>query len=370
MRIVHIITGLGIGGAERMLQRLITEHRKSSQVESIVISLTDDGIIATELRSDGFRVEVMRVGFRPSGLLAFIRLVQLLRVLQPDLVQTWLYHSDLIGGLAARFAGIKAIAWNVRGVAHGSNRLTGLLVKFNARLSKTIPHTIICCGEAVRDHHARIGYDLPRMAVLPNGYDIERFVPSQPQFRLAKRLIVALGRNDTLKDYPTLIRAVSKAASHVPDITCVVYGRGCNTDPELARLVDALGVRHIISFHDEIGDVREPLAEAAVFCSSSISEGFPNVIAEAMAMGVPCVVTDAGDADIIIGDTGIVVPISDPNALADGFVSIAKLADNDYQALSHRARSRIVENYEMSHVAGLYLNHYHTIIQSSNYVQH
>jgi glycosyltransferase involved in cell wall biosynthesis len=371
MRIVHIITGLGIGGAERMVQRLVADHRRSNAVESIVISLTSDGIIGSELRESGIRVEVMQFRFGLSGVAAFIRLVGLLRSLRPDMVQTWLYHSDLFGGLAARLAGVKAIAWNIRGVAHGTSRLTALLVKLNARLSRAIPHSIICCGEAVRAHHVGLGYDQQRMAVLPNGYDIERFAPPQRQRQSsAHQLIVALGRNDLLKDYPTLIRAVSEAALHVPDLKCAVYGRGCRGDPYLARLVDRLGVGEIISFHDEVSDVREPLLQATLFCSSSVSEGFPNVIAEAMAMGVPCVATDAGDAAIIIGDSGRVVPVSDPAALADALVSIATLADNDYQALSQRARKRIVENYEMSHVAGLYLHHYRSLVQSSNYAQH
>ncbi len=369
-RIIHIITGLGIGGAERMVQRLVADHHKSNDVESIVISLTSDGIIGSELRTAGFRVEVMHFVFGLSGILAFIRLTRLLRALQPDLVQTWLYHSDLIGGFAARLAGVKAIVWNMRGVAHGASRLTAMLVKLNARLSKIIPHSIICCGETVRNHHAELGYDLSRMAVVPNGYNIDHFTPSPPKSGLSERQIVALGRNDLLKDYPTLIHAVSKAASDVPGLTCAIYGRGCNTDSGLAQLVDALGVASVISFHDEIADVREPLSNATIFCSSSASEGFPNVIAEAMAMGIPCVATNAGDAAVIIGDTGVVVPISDPGALADGLVSIATLTDSDYRVLSHRARRRIVENYEMSHVAGLYLNHYHQLIQSSNYVQH
>jgi glycosyltransferase involved in cell wall biosynthesis len=371
-RIVHIITGLGVGGAERMVQRLVAEHRKSYAVESIVISLTGEGVIADALRADGFRVEALRFGFGPSGLLAFIQLVRLLRALRPDLVQTWLHHSDLIGGLAARLAGVKAIAWNIRGVAPGANRMTAKLIKLNAGLSKAIPHSIVCCGEAVRDYHVSIGYDRSKMITLPNGYDIDRFIPSpaQSQRRPQEALIVALGRNDILKDYPNLLRAVGEAASRVPALKCHVYGRGCRTDSGLAQLADDLGITSVISFHDEIADVREALAHAAIFCSSSLSEGFPNVIAEAMAMGVPCVATDAGDARIIIGDSGIVVPISDPAALSDALVSIATLADNDYQALSYRARKRIVENYEMSHVAGLYLNHYYNLIQSSNYVQH
>jgi glycosyltransferase involved in cell wall biosynthesis len=369
-RIVHIITGLGIGGAERMVQRLVTDHRKSNKIESIVISLTSDGIIGSELRAAGFRVEVVRFGFGLSIMLAFIRLVRLLRALQPDLVQTWLYHSDLVGGLAARLAGVKAIAWNLRGVAHGTSRLTAKLVKLNARLSKIVPHTIICCGEVVRDHHARMGYDLSRMKVLPNGYDVDCFSPRKTQADTPAPLVVVLGRNDLLKDYPTLIRAISESASRIPNLKCAVYGRGCDNDPSLIRLADALGVGPIISFHDEIADVREPLSNATIYCSSSVSEGFPNVIAEAMAMGVPCVATDAGDARIIIGDTGIVVPVSDYVALADGLVSIAMLSNTDYQSLSHRARQRIIENYEMSHVAGLYLNHYCNLVQSSNYVQH
>lgn len=359
-RIVHIITGLTIGGAERMVQRLVAEHGRSDNVDSVIISLNSDGIIGRELRAAGFRVEVIGLRLGPTGLGGFVRLVRLLRTLQPDIVQTWLYHADLIGGLAARIAGIKAIVWNIRGIACGSSRLTRWLVGVNARVSRWLPASIICCGVGARDYHVSLGYDARRIVVLPNGYDLERFAPrpARADRNRASPIVVAIGRNDALKDYPTFIRAIGLAAAQIPGLTAAIHGRGCGNDPALVKLASDLGIASVISFHDETDDVRGPLSGADIYCLSSTSEGFPNTIAEAMAMGVPCVATDAGDARIIVGDTGIVTPVSDEQALAAGLVSIATLGEDEYQQLSHQARSRIAQHYEMGHVASLYLNHY------------
>ena len=363
-RIVHVITSLAIGGAERMLQRLVAEHRRSDNVDSVIISLTGDGIIGRELREAGFRVEVIGLRFGLTGLGAFIRLVKLLRALRPDVVQTWLYHSDLIGGLAARIAGVRTIIWNIRSVVSGSNRLTLGLVRVNAWASRVLPSSIICCGVAARDYHVSLGYDAQRIVVLPNGYDMEHFAPrpactdrnpNQP-------MVIAIGRNDALKDYPTFIRAIRIAAEQIPGLKAEIHGRGCGKDPALVELARKAGLASIMTFHDETDDVRGPLSRADVYCLSSTSEGFPNAVAEAMAMGVPCVVTDAGDAGIIVGDTGVVVPVSDEKALAAGLVRIAGLAEHDYRRLSHLARSRIGKHYEMGHVAKLYFNHYRNFV--------
>jgi glycosyltransferase involved in cell wall biosynthesis len=370
MRIVHIITSLGIGGAERMVQRLVEAHQQIGDAESTVISLTSDGVIADELRAAGIAVETVGLRFSPSAAVGFFRLVRRLRALRPDIVQTWLYHADLVGGIAARLAGIKAVAWNLRGIAHGRSRITGWIVRLNARLSHVIPASVICCGHAVRDHHIMLGYDPAKMTVLPNGYDLVRFVPpAEPRSTVAP-LVIALGRNDMLKDYPTLIRAMAAASDRLPQLRGVIYGRGCRDDADLTGLISSLGKQEVIALHDEIADVRQALDCATIFASSSVSEGFPNVIAEAMAMGVPCAVTQAGDSALIVGDCGNVVPASNWSALADAIVNIASLTPTDYRALAQRARQRIADNFEMGAVARSYFAHYQGLIQLSNHAEH
>lgn len=363
MRVVHILTGFTVGGAERMVQRLVKAHAHDHDVESIVISLSGPGVIGDELKQAGFRVESL--GMR-SGIGTFAAIANLssrLRALAPDVVQTWLYHADLIGGIAARLAGVKTIVWNLRAIQHGSRRLTGVIVRINARLSWLVPHSIVCCGHAVRDHHARLGYDPAKLAVIANGFDVERFAPVSANMATmaASPFMIALGRDDILKDYPTLIRAFAAARSRVPALRGAIYGRGCSQSQPLAALIASLGISDELELHDEIGDVREALARATLLASSSTSEGFPNVIAEAMAMGVPCAVTQAGDSALIVGDYGRVVPPSNVDALADAIVDIATLSPTDYSQLALRARHHIVDNFELGKIANQYLAHYQSL---------
>lgn len=361
MRIVHVITSLGIGGAERMVQRLVETHARNDQVESIVISLTSVGVIGEELKRAGFAVEALHMRSGLAGLVALARLRARLRALAPDVVQTWLYHADLIGGIAARLAGVNAIVWNLRGIDHGRSRITGVIVRINAWLSHMIPHSVLCCGHSVRDHHARLGFDRAKLSVLPNGYDLDRFVPASDNKNGQGPLMIALGRNDILKDYPTLIAAFANARQRIPGLRGAIYGRGCSHDAALRQQVAACNLGDALALHEEIGDVRTVLATATLLASSSTSEGFPNVIAEAMAMGIPCAVTEAGDSALIVGNCGHVVPPGNAAALADAIVNIATLAPTDYSDLARRARRRIADNFEMGMVARHYLAHYESL---------
>jgi len=147
MRVVHIISGLGLGGAERMLARLCAEHLGQGLCEPVVISLGDEGVLGPQLRSTGIRVEALGMTGVAGAPLAIWRLTRLLRELKPQVVQTWLYHADIIGGLASRAGGIRALAWNIRCTAFGSSRTTGMVVALAARLSRALPASIVCCGE-------------------------------------------------------------------------------------------------------------------------------------------------------------------------------------------------------------------------------
>jgi glycosyltransferase involved in cell wall biosynthesis len=369
LTIVHVIGGLNIGGAERMLQRLVMTHREQSNINIIVISLTDLGIIGKELRASNVRVETMHINHLLPALFIIPKLVFLLRRIKPDLVQTWLYWADFLGGLSAKIAGVRAIAWNIRCTLFGSSSLTGRLVKLNAFLSNRIPTSIICCGNEAMRFHKLLGYDSERMTMLPNGYDLAYFDRPFASIRNTKRKIevIAIGRNDPLKDYATLISAAEIAREQFPNIHFSIYGKNCVGDPALTNRIAELDLYDTVDLREEVTDVRVTLLEADLFVSSSISEGFPNVIAEAMAMYVPCVATDAGDAAIIVGNAGDVVPINDPRALARALVKLANLNHEARQALGSRARKQIVENFEIGYVAQHYLDHYIKLIKQGNH---
>ena len=366
MRVVHVIGGLGVGGAERMLQRLLIAQAHNPEVENSVISLTTLGAIGAELEAAKIKVESLGLTNVLTLPRVLIGLVRRLRRLRPDVVQTWLYHADLLGGLAARVARVKNIVWNIRCTVHGDSRSTNRLIRINARLSKTVPHSIVCCGaEAMRFHQA-LGFRADKMIVLPNGYDMQWLDAGAPRCHRNGVNIVMIGRNDVLKDYPNLLQAAAIVRNSGADVQFHIYGRGCPQDLALAAQVQSLDLTASVHFHDQITDIRPILRDADIFCSSSSHEGFPNVIAEAMAMGVPCVATDAGDAAAIIGNTGIIVPTKNPSALAQGLLVFSRQGAADRQQHGRAARQRILNRYEMGHVSNLYVAHYKMLVDKSN----
>lgn len=365
MKVAHLIGSLSIGGAERMLQRLAIEHANESDVSVIVISMTNIGEPGLILKSRGIQVESLNMTGFWSAFAGFIKLLILLWKFRPNVLQTWLYWADLMGGLAAKFCRIDAVIWNIRCTHFGDGRWTGHLVKINACLSQWLPRSIICCGYTAMEFHRDKNFDSRKMVVLPNGYDLEFFSkkkfdhePHNTKFNIE---IVSIGRMDILKNYPLLIEAANLVLEKNRNVHFTIIGRNCTTDPSLIYLISKFQIGDNFKLHEELADVREPLNAADLFVSSSVSEGFPNVVAEAMAMEVPCIVTDAGDAAIIVGDTGIVVPVDDASALAEGIIKFADLTRDDRVALGAAARKRILENYEMGHVAQMYLDHYRQV---------
>ena len=172
MKVVHVIVSLQTGGAELMLQRLLLAQRAAGEVPATVVSLTEAGPIGQRLRDEGFEVVALQMRSPLGAWRAWSRLRMLLHRLQPDLVQCWMVHADLLGGLAARAAGIRAVVWGVRTTDFSINPPATRAVRWLcARLSSWVPHTIVCAAEASLRAHAQAGYDAGRMIVIPNGFD-------------------------------------------------------------------------------------------------------------------------------------------------------------------------------------------------------
>lgn len=367
LRVAHVIGGLEIGGAELMVERLCLEHRRLGLADSIVVSLTGSGEIGRRLEALGVRVEALGLSSATGLPLAVLRLARLLRDFEAEIVQTWLYHADTVGALATKLAGRGAVVWNIRCTAFGDSRLTRRLVGVNARLSRFLPDSIVCCGEESRRFHAARNYDLSRMTVLPNGFDVKHFTPPARTTRKHGCRFVAIGRDDALKDYATMIEAAAQVAAVEPECSFAVFGRGIPANPRYRKLIADRGLAGRFELHDQIADVREPLAGADVFCSSSRHEGFPNVIAEAMLMELPCVATAAGDSAAIVGDSGLVVAPGNPDALAQAMLHMARLGGRQRQQRGRRARAHILENFEMGHVARLYARHYCAVLANTGH---
>ncbi len=359
MRVVHIIIGLNVGGAELMLKRLVESCLNGSAVEPIVISLTDLGAIGPKLQSRGVTVNSLGLGSVLGIPLVVWRLVRLIRKIRPHVVQTWMYHADLLGGVAARMAGNRHVIWGIRTTDVGVNHslMTALVRWICARISHSVPQVIVCAAEASRRSHVRAGYSASRMVVVPNGYDFSWLNATPDQRRLLREryeisqsdvVVGSLGRFHLDKDQENFVRAAAQVALRYPRVRFLMVGRDVSWDnAQLANLINSVGFRERFVLLGERNDVPQCLAAMDIFCLHSRTEGFPNVLAEAMAMGLPCVTTDVGDAAVVLGNSGVSVPKGDSLALANGLQHVLEIPQEQRVALGGQAKERVLREFSM-----------------------
>lgn len=370
MRILHIITSLNIGGAELMLKRLIESHRTKTNSTHTVISLTGIGEVGMQLRASGVEVQALNMRSPLDILRILWRLRQQIRSFHFDIVQTWMYHANLLGGLAARFAGNYNVIWGIRGSAIPQQGVsaTSIIVSLGAWLSRILPSVIICCAESARIVHVKKGYKQSKMIVVPNGFDLTQFIRT-PLYRQQARtefgfddkdiVVGIVGRFDLLKDYRNFVLAGTELAKENEHVKYLMVGRGIErTNEVLMKWIEEGQLVHKFILLGERNDIPRCLASMDIFCLSSSNEGFPNVVCEAMAMGVPCVVTDAGDAAEIVSDTGIVVAPCDPTALARALRDMISKGANERLHLGELARQRINKHYSIDAISSQFDNIY------------
>ena len=365
IRIVHIITGLQTGGAEHALEQLVT-RADPARFDMRVVSLLDAGIVGPRLAGCGVPVEALGMRRGAGDLLRLWRLVALLRQEQPDIVQTWLYHADLLGLTAARLAGVRRVLWNLRGSGlehhHYGNRFRWV-VRMLARLS-ALPDAVVANAEAGCRFHAQAGYRPRRWALIPNAIDIERFKPDPVAgARLRARLglpaeagiIGMTARLDPMKDHCTFLRAAALLAARGLDVHFVLIGRGVALEAECVRpfLADPLLAPrlHFLGEREDVAELVAGFDLAAL--SSAFGEGFPNVVAEAMACGVPVVSTDVGDAGRILGDGGLLVAPRDAEAMADAWQTLLA-APHRRAAMGRSGRARIAREFGLDRMVDGY----------------
>lgn len=369
LRVLHVITGLGQGGAESVLFRLASYPEAG--VEHTVISLTDEGIYGERLRAAGVAVRALGMKRGRVTLGGFMELRRLIADARPDAVQTWMYHADLIGGLAARLAGARAIAWGIRNSGEHlerSSRSARLVLRACALLSGRVPKAIVCAAQKAAQRHADKGYRRDRLVVISNGYDLSRYTPDAAARARARAewgvvgdapVIGCVARWDPLKDHANLLRAVAALVRDGRDagLRCVLIGRGMTADnPELGALIDRLGLRERLVLAGPSDDVPAAMNGLDLHVLSSCAEGFPNVVAEAMACGVYCVVTDVGDAAYIVGDTGVVVPAEQAEALARGIeTALREVAARGRERAGEPARARVLEHFDLARMVQSYI---------------
>lgn len=371
MRVIHIITGLNNGGAEGVLYRLCKHDTTNSH---IVVSLMDEGKYGPMLQSAGVEIFCLNLLSGKISISALWRLFKFIRLYKPDVVQTWMYHADLIGGLVARLAGVKNVYWNIRHtelVPGQSKKTTILVAKACALLSRFVPKGIVCCAQKAIHVHAGLGYVISKMKFIGNGYDLSLYNPND-EIGLAFRkelnipydyiLLGMVGRFDIQKDHFGLLQALAIVRKSVPQFYLALIGRDLNCDNQV--LINEIKKHNLelnVILLDQRSDIPNVMNSFDIhILSSSFGEGFPNVIAEAMACGIPCVTTDVGDANLIVGKTGWVVPPKVPQILADVIIEAIEQKQNhpiSWEKRKQSCRNRIFMNFSIEKM----IKNYHKI---------
>lgn len=360
IKVLHIINGLSTGGAELALFRLVA-NADQSVFDMQVVSLTGGGPVADRIRDAGIRVHTLDMHPKLPDPVAVFRLIRLLRKERPHLVQTWLQQSDLVGGIAAAIAGTGPVLWNIR---HSTmhpvfiKRRTRAVTRLCAWLSPYLPTRIVCCSESSRQEQLKLGYVSRKMVVIPNGVNTETYRPddrARNELRDALNLpsgallFGAAGRFHPQKDYPNLLRA----AAAIAEAHSNIYFAFCGDDitmqnPQLAQWVRKTGFSERFHFLGRRDDMPRFMSALDVFVSAAcFGEGFPNVVSEAMACGVPCVVTDIGDSARIVGETGRVVKAGEPMEIAGACLEFANGGLDLISRLGDEARRRIQRKFSL-----------------------
>lgn len=365
LKILHLISGLEIGGTEAMLEKLVS-RLDAARFQNRVVVLQGLGPIGERMKSAGFDVAPLGLG---RGRISFGALKALHRLtgdFSPDIVQSWLYHADLLGLVEGKFLRGKKVAWNLRCTDLESASLsaaTAIVRKLCAWLSFA-PDVVVSNSEAGLRFHRSLGYRPRRAVVIPNGFDVARFKPDAAarQFMRAmfgfdaKTPVVGqIARFDAQKDYASFIAAARLALVSRPDLRFVLCGKGVSFDnPDFVSLLDGVPLEkfRLLGAREDVPEILNALDIFSL--SSAYGEGFPNVLGEAMACGVPCVATDVGDVGLILGDEQFLVPARDPQAMAAAWNKILELSDEELALLKEKIRRRVEDEYSLGAVTRSY----------------
>lgn len=370
-RVVHVINSLFAGGAETMLGRIVGAADADGRFEHVVLPLMPGGAVEQRIRDAGALVDPLEVDGPANLLTAPFRLAARLSRLHPDIVQGWLLQGNLAATVGAGLARVRApVLWNVRWTLYDVEseplrtrsllRASGLLARFPARI---VYNSRLAVGQ-----HAAIGFPTRLARVIPNGFDLEQLRPDaaarssvRHELGIAPdvKVVGMLARYHPMKDHATSLRAAAHLLERGVNAIFVYAGHNVdNATPDLVELVKDLGLGDRVRLLGERRDVARLYSSFDLYWMSSltsgIAEGFPNVVAEAMACGVPCVTTDSGDAAWIIGRTGRIVPSRDPLALADAAAELLLADPAEIARMGHEARARIERDFSLESVVAGY----------------
>jgi glycosyltransferase involved in cell wall biosynthesis len=380
MVVFHVITNLTRGGAEAMLYKMLALQPPQERRPVVITLRSSNPELLQKFEALGVTVHCVSM----QGLLSILGFFRLLSYFRKnlkagDVVQTWMYHSDLIGGIAINCLNIIpfrpriGVVWNIRRSEFpkfADKPMTALMAQLCAWGSSFLPDKIVCCAVKAQETHTQHGYIAKKIIVIPNGFNTTEFAPDCDVRKILRQeagfddeniVIGIVGRADPLKDHRTFLTAAKTVVTANENVRIVMMGRGLKNSETLRPLLEDEAFKNKLLILEESDRVAKALNTFDIFCLSSASEGFPNVVGEAMSCGVPCVVTDAGDVRYLLNGMGTVVPVASPVELAKALLEMAHQTDSFRKDLGSALRARIVSEFSITQVVKNYARLYEEV---------
>lgn len=366
-----ISSGLGLGGAEVLLDQIL--EGIGQEIFNIkVISLTDMGEVGQRIKNKGFDVSVCNMHKVFNQPFALMQLICTIRDFSPDIVQCWMYHANFLGAVAARLAGVRKVVWGIHGLnlERGAvSARTHVISRMGALSSRFLPKKIIACARSAASEHIKIGYDQSRMVVIENGIDTERFKPDLGAGLATRRnwevpdnvsVVGMMARFDPVKNHRGFIKMAETICRSIhPNPIFVLAGPDVDIqNAEIKRWISETGLESRFRVIGTVRNQNDFYPALDIHVSPSWNESFSLVTLEALACGVPSVVTNVGDCARVLGPGGIVVPVGDNYALGNAVKELLQMDTTIKVELCKKGRLHVVENFSIQRVRQEYINLY------------
>lgn len=374
---MHIINGLSTGGAELALYNLLCGGLAES-FDSHVISMRDKGTVGPLVMDIGVPLTTLGMRGGVPSISSFSKLRRVVRQFSPDIIQGWMYQGNLVSTLARRFSiNNPSLIWSVRHSLYDLKHekiIARQILRAN-RYFSTSPDSILYNSHVSLKQHEAFGFSSVSSHVIPNGIDVDKFSFDQASRDRVRtelgipsdaKVIGHVGRLHQMKNHPLFLSAATDVACRNTNVHIILSGRGVSVDSKILRERIPSQTRGRVHLLGDRSDVPMLMCAMDVLVSTSYGEGFPNVIGEAMATGVPCVATDVGDSAVIIGEDGVVTPPQDKNAIVAGIEKILKVSVEKQNAIRKKTRLRIVSNYTLGKAVQNYTTLYKGLLRTHN----